>query len=212
MFSVWPPKRLVIPDPPSAPKFEVMPPVDAVGKKAVLDALHNYVENLAVHHWTWYMNHRRRRLVASFNIRMFSLIFLFAGGLCPLLSKSWPSSPIDFDSWGYVLIAVGGGLLLFDRLFGLSSSWMRDIAAALQIDALRGGFRMQWISIQSEPEPGEPKADGNKTPSKFGRLLALVEQTVGGIHNIVLQETRSWNTEFQSNITQMTSMAKREQA
>jgi hypothetical protein len=106
------------------------------------DSLNNTyrdVENTAYKFAGWYRKHKAPRQIVSLWIRGMSLAFLLAGGLCPLIPLIL--FQMDMHPWGYFFLAFGGGLLLFDRLFGISSAWMRDISTAQQIEARFDAFR-----------------------------------------------------------------------
>ena len=112
-----------------------------------------------------------------------------------MLPKDIPYSPgPDLQPWGYLLIGIGGGLLLFDRLFGISAGWMRFIIAAFEIDALLDDFRMRWLKIPLE-------AKDNEAIDTFRAHIVAAEDAINGIHTIILQETGAWRSEFQRNIT-----------
>jgi hypothetical protein len=121
----------------------------------LLVQLHAYVESFAAEQTAWYMANRVVRQIASLGIRFISLLFIFLGGICPLLPKDNPHLPAPDLQLGYFLIAIGGGLLLFDRLFGISAAWMRFIIAAFEIDSLLDAFRMRWVKIQLEAKDVE---------------------------------------------------------
>lgn len=174
-------------------------------RKALVE-LRAYVESLAAEQSAWYKNNRVTRQIVSLWIRFFSLFFLFVGGLCPLLPKDTPSSLIgslirNVEPWGYTLIGLGGGLLLFDRLFGISSSWMRFIWAYFEIGELVDEFRMRWIKTQLE-------AADAQSADTFQALVAIAEDAIKGIHAIVRLETAAWRVEFQNNIAHQIGLGK----
>jgi hypothetical protein len=166
----------------------------------LLTQLHTYVESFAAEQADWYKSHCFIRQIASLWLRFFSLLFFFLGGLCPLLPKSIPHVG-DPEPWGYALIGIGGGLLLFDRLFGISSSWMRFIWAFLEIEEQLDKFRMRWTRIQLE-------ANDPQSHDTFRALVSAAEDAVNGIHIRILLETAAWRTEFQGNITSQMSLWK----
>ena len=156
-------------------------------RRTLLTKLHTYVESFAIG-----LLHARPPCTCSgvSLYSIFSLLFLFLGGLCPLLPRDVPALPaIDFQPWGYLLIGIGGGLMLFDRLFGISVSWMRFISASLEIEALLDEFRMRWLRAQLEAE--EPQS-----PDTFQALIAAAADAIEGIHALSLLETRAWRAEF----------------
>jgi len=175
---------------------------DPRNRQKLLADLRAYVESVAAEQIVWYKKSRVSRQIASLWIRFCSLLFLFLGGLCPLLPRDLPRSPVqDFEPWGYLLIGIGGGLLLFDRLFGISSSWMRFIWASFEIEALLDDFRISWLKILLE----DKESDSLEALQPF---LATADNTIKRIHAIVLQETSSWRTEFQTNIAHQMSLGK----
>jgi hypothetical protein len=201
---MWPfPKIVEIPDKVTFPKIPPLLPEDAEKREEILTGLRTYVEALATHYYTWYMEKRKPRQVISLWIRAISLCFIFLGGLWPLIPVDIPDNP-HFLSWGYVLIGIGGGLLLFDKYFGLSSAWMRYIVAAEDINTVIDGFRMRWLQGQmGVKEPGTDNA-----PDRFQVLITLVDQTVQKLHSIVVQETNAWRLEFQSNVISQINLGK----
>jgi len=128
------------------------------------------------------VRHAVQRQIASLWIRFLSLLFLFLGGLCPFLPKDIPHAPVqDLRPWGHLLIGIGGGLLLFARPFGVSSSWMRFIWASFEIKALLGGFRMRWVKTLLE-------AKDTQSFDTFRALIVIVGDAIKGIHAIVLTQ------------------------
>ena len=122
----------------------------------LLVQLHAYVKSFAAEQTAWYMANRVVRQIASLGIRFISLLFIFSrGDLPPFSPKENPHLPAPDLQLGYFLIAIGGGLLLFDRLFGISAAWMRFIIAAFEINSLLDAFRMRWVKIQLEAKDVE---------------------------------------------------------
>jgi hypothetical protein len=190
------PSRTVFPD---VNPIVLANPAD---RRTLLTKLHTYVESFAAEQSGYYMRGRLAHAAVSLCIRFFSLLFLFLGGLCPLLPRDVPALPaIDFQPWGYLLIGIGGGLMLFDRLFGISASWMRFISASLEIEALLDEFRMRWLRAQLEAE--EPQS-----PDTFQALIAAAADAIEGIHALALLETRAWRAEFQSGIAAQVGLGK----
>jgi SMODS and SLOG-associating 2TM effector domain 2 len=171
---------------------------DPANRQRFLSQLYAYVESFAAEQSAWYMKHRVVRQMVSLWIRFFSLVFLFLGGLCPLIPKDiiLRGRVLDFEPWGYFLIGFGGGLLLFDHLFGISSSWMRFIWAAFEIDAVLDQFRIRWMKSQLEAE----------SPVTFSALIAAAEDAINRIRTIIMLETSAWRTEVQSNIARQMSL------
>jgi hypothetical protein len=133
------------------PSQAVFPQIDPKKTRhELLEELHAYVKTFAIEQRDWYMRNRVSRGRISSGIRFFSLLFLFLGGLCPLVPRGIHIAylPVsDFLSLGYFLLGIGGGLLLFDRLFDFSAAWMRYVLAAFEINSRLDEFRMSWVRI-----------------------------------------------------------------
>lgn len=177
-------------------------------RQKVLVELRKYVESFAVEQSAWYKDNRVARGIASLWIRFTSLLLLLLGGICPLLPKDIPAaSPLinsfvrSAEPWGYALIGLGGGLLLFDRLFGISSSWMRFINAHLELEELLSEFKVSWLKTQLG-------AVDARSPETFQALFNIADDAIKGIHMIVWQETNAWRAEFKNNITHQTGLGK----
>jgi hypothetical protein len=145
----------------------------------------------------WYRRKKAPRQTISLWIRFFSLVLAFAGGLCPLLPSN--SRLPDLQPYGYLLLGAGGGLLLFDKLFGISSAWMRFVHAALEIEACMHAFRMEWIKARAIL----PISEGG---ASLGPLCAIASQTLSRIDAIVQRETAEWESEFHANIVRQTQI------
>jgi hypothetical protein len=156
-----------------------------------------YVQGVGFRNSVWYRRKKRSRQILSLWLRFASLSLLLAGGLCPLV----PLGLLSFNpqGYGYLLLAAGGGLLLFDRLFGISSAWMRYMIATQEIELILERFRFDWLKAQVN------QRDVQQTDAI--PFLSLASETVLSLANIVQRETLEWTSEFQSNVAYLASMA-----
>jgi hypothetical protein len=104
----------------------------------------------------WYRRKKPAKRWVSVGLRVISLGFLILGGLAPFVPPSLQAYFDGTDSVlllafgsepakvGYLLLALGGGLYMFDKMFGMSSGWMRFMFAELELTARRNQFRMDW--------------------------------------------------------------------
>ena len=169
------------------------------GVEKSLQRVFLYVQSSGKAKSSWYRRKKGPRQLVSLYIRFASLVVIFLGGLCPLV----PSDSLRFNPhpFGYLLLATGGGLFLFDKFFGVSSSWMRYMVAAQQIEAELERFAFEWLKVQAS----RTETDGssfNPIP-----LITLASNTLGQISAIVQHETLEWVGEFQNNQTQFSDMA-----
>jgi len=117
-----------------------------------------------------------------------------AGGLQPLLAAggvSWAS-----PDWGYVLLALAAACVGFDRFFGVSSAWMRDIITAQALQRRLATFQLHWATECAQVAAG---SDGE--PPLTPRLV-LLQRFGDDLQDLVQAETAEWVTEFHASLSQ----------
>ena len=112
-----------------------------------LDQLRAWAETRAVETITWYQRDKRTKRWTSRLLRAAAVIFAVAGGLLPLISSSVHGVNANL---GYVLLAIAAGCVAYDHFFGMSSGWMRDIAALQALQSRLGRFHLDWARWQAQ--------------------------------------------------------------
>ena len=164
--------------------------------EATLAALYRYVEDRATAAADWYLRHKRGKKRWSRGLRVLAIVLAAAGGIQPLVDAATPGSgPAE---WGYVLLALAAACVGFDRFFGLSSGWMRDILAAQAIQRRLEAFRFEWAAANLR-DSGQPPA----APERVRRALALIRRFEQEVAGVVERETNDWVLEFQSGLAQL---------
>jgi len=130
-----------------AGQVELVAAVAADEISSDIRTLYEYAITAAYKNINWYRTKKKLKQQLSHLIRCTALFLLILGSLCPLLPQE---NRFDVSRYGYVLLAAGGSLILFDKLFGLSSSWMRFMAAAEELEALLDVFRVDWAAQGSK--------------------------------------------------------------
>jgi hypothetical protein len=90
-------------------------------------------------------------------------------------------------------LAAAAALVVFDKLFGLSSSWMRFMSALQELERILDVFRLHW-GIQAAALEEEYEIE--KSTDALRLILGFIEE----IHGVVKQETDLWMNEFQSGL------------
>jgi SMODS and SLOG-associating 2TM effector domain 2 len=165
-----------------------------------------YVEMLGNEASSWYRTKKRPKQKWSISLRFLSLLFMLAGGLCPVVP---PTSPLaGLHPYGYLLLAAGGGLHLFDRLFGISSAWMRYMVAAQEIDACLARFRIDWLRLSGTGVM--PSGDKLDDRSLSEAMILEAAKVISQINEIVRRETDEWRTEFRTNLVHLSRLSIRD--
>lgn len=169
---------------------------DLPSRFAAVEELRRWAERRADDTIDWYRRDKRVRRQASRWLRAGSIIFAVAGGAAPLASAAWRG---DAGSWGYLLLAAAGGCLAFDRFFGISAGWMRDMTTMQALTDRLERFRLDWVSSQllDPPQPDQ------LTEEELARRLTLVREFAEDISGKVAAETKAWLTEFRANISEL---------
>lgn len=176
--------------------------------------LRDYAEQQLDSEIKWYAKTVRGQRRASRWLRGIALFFSIAGGLVPIaralvVSPGVPDPkgsmaqlqaalpPLDWGQLGYLLLAIAAGVVLFDRFFGFSTSWMRFVTTQIELERIRQNFRLEWIALDQQ------RAAAVQVPAELlPRYLKLVRTTLILGKEQTIKETRAWISEFQSNLSQ----------
>jgi hypothetical protein len=130
-------------------------------------------------------------------IRALAIMFGTIGGLAPIVT-GLRISVISGDTAsvvsqiGYLFIGAAASLLAFDRYFGISTGWLRYVAALSALQRLRAGFLFEWseLALKAANPPTQQDLEHFLQSARFFRLAVI---------DIIERETEVWNTEFSSS-------------
>jgi hypothetical protein len=168
--------------------------------QATILMLYEQLEGYALAIREWYLADKRSKRRYSRFLRAMAIILAAVGGLAPLAPMLPPNSGAR---WGYVFLALAAACVAFDRIFGLSTAWMRDIAGAQAADTIRAELYAEWARIITA---------GRSAQDCIERQLALLEQTSASLGNILTSETSEWRKEFESSLEHLKSMVGKDSA
>jgi hypothetical protein len=173
--------------------FPVVRPEDWRDPEQVLSALFERAQDRALEVVDWYLADKASKRQASHLLRAAAIIFGAVGGLAPLVALALPE--LQLTTFGYVLLAVAGSCIAFDRFFGLSSAWMRDILGSQAVSRRLDEFQHSWAE--------ELMRDDASAVSGVDRRLRLIYKFLEDLNGIIEAETVSWEAEFRSTVSQM---------
>jgi len=173
---------------------------DPAAQREALAALRLWAEQGAEDAIDWYLRDKRRKRVGSRLLQGLAIAFAVAGTAVPL-GTSAAGGP--GAGWGYVLLAVAAGCKGFDYFFGLSSTWMRDIAVAQALRAELNAVRMDWATDVLRAGRACARPDEWLQPSEVERQLALITRLVTAVRGQIEGETADWQSEFRSRTRQL---------
>jgi conflict system pore-forming effector with SLATT domain len=155
-----------------------------------LTLLFKYAESVAMRKISWYREKKRSKQLVSQCLRFSAVVLAVAGGICPLTTGVFRDMP-ELVRLGYVLLAMAGGIVLLDRMFGFSSSWLRFMIAAQDIENELDQFRIEWL----QRSIGASSAKENSVVD----CLLLMRRFLEKVHGFVAHETRKWSDEFEQS-------------
>jgi conflict system pore-forming effector with SLATT domain len=167
---------------------------------ASLALLRAWAEQGAEDAMQWYLRDKKRKRTGSRLLQGLAIAFALAGTAIPLGTAAAGGSG---QGWGYVLLAVAAGCKGFDHFFGLSSTWMRDIAVAHALRAELNAVRLEWATDVLRAGRAAARPDEWLQPSEVERQLALIARLVLAVRNEIENETADWQAEFRSRTRQL---------
>lgn len=146
----------------------------------------------------WYQEKKGPKSFGSRGIRAVSIFSGGLGALCPLLDSTDLFAGLSFAPYGYVLLAIPAGLITYDRLFGLSTGWIRYTVTQMALESALHEFQYDYQLLDMQ-------SSGNTLA-----LLQRIKEFGVLIENIVKKETDTWAAEFQGSIVEMERILKSE--
>jgi hypothetical protein len=128
-------------------------------------------------------------------LRAAAVAFATTGAALPLIDAArGPGDGTHSTAvWGYLALLFAGVCLGFDRLFGLTSGWMRDVATAQAVRRRLDTLRFDWAS-ESVREVLGP-TDGTAAEAAE-RCLAILRRFCDDVADLVRMETADWMVDF----------------
>ncbi|MGQ4599746.1 SLATT domain-containing protein [Nocardia sp. R6R-6] len=165
-----------------------------------LAQLFRRVETYAIEARDWYSRDKLTKRRASRALTAAMIVLGLLGILVPLLTTAGVDA-LD-PSWGYALLACAAGCAAFDRAFGISTAWTRDIRSAQSINTMLCDFQLEWISIS------RTSANSN---AEIDRRMEMLRHFIRRINDVIALETDIWTAEFQLSTEALISRFDRKQ-
>jgi hypothetical protein len=166
-------------------EYNVALPVDKTP-----DEIYAWVSAKAQDQITWYHDSRQPKRTGSRLLRGLAIVFGAIGALAPVIAAIFNEHNSDIIGWGYVFLAVAGACIAGDRLFGLSSGWIRYILTQFKLEMLLLEFQYDWVIKKVPNQSNEER-------------IGLIRDFHKNVKNLVNDETNAWAAEFQTNLAEL---------
>jgi len=146
---------------------------------------------------TWYRRRSRNFRFWSKTFRILTLILLSLGILAPLYESVLGRTPLNlnFVELGYLALAVGGVLFLFDKAFGLSKGWIRFMTTLIRLQNEVRLFQIEWIAARAEK-------------AALPARVEMMREFITSINKLTESETIQWAAEFENSLALLESLTK----
>ena len=144
----------------------------------------------------WYTRNARQKKRYAQGIRTGSLIILGIGTILPVIIDTVNTiEGVNLpSSIATMVLALGTGLIAFDRFMGYSTGWMRFITSELHLKSRLEAFQYQWELERIAWNGGMP------TPEQAQMMATRCADLRGEVTQLVHDETQLWVQEFQSTL------------
>jgi hypothetical protein len=165
-----------------------------------LEALRVLVETEAQETIHWYLREKNRKKKPSRTIQFTAMALTAGAGLAPIVVQILKGfgrlNGVDSGPMASLLVGLAAALIGLDKAFGFSSGWARYILTAASMTKMLQEFRMDWVLLYSG-------SDTPPTAEQEAKLIQRARQFVLDIQAALLDETKQWANEFQSNSAQL---------
>lgn len=163
-----------------------------------LEELYRWSEERAVEAIEWYRRDRIWKRRWARLLRFGSAAFAVGGLTAPLLDLA--GAVAHGTSWGYVGLALSAACYGTDRVFGLTSGWMRDVSTAQALQRRLEAFQFDWASECVREVLGPTEGTAGEAAE---RCLGVLRRFCEDVSDMVRTETSEWMLEFRASMTQL---------
>lgn len=156
-----------------------------------LEEMYRWAEEGALRTADWYLADRVWKRHGARGLRLGASLFAVLGAVLPLIDLTGAAD--DASSWGYVALLMAAVCVGMDRVFGLTSGWMRDIATAQAVHRRLEALRFDWASESVREVLGPTEGTAAEAAE---RCLAVLRRFCEDLSDLVRMETADWMLDF----------------
>jgi hypothetical protein len=166
-----------------------------------VQAIHDNVCNIVKDSVVWYQEAvvgRRRRAKC---LRIFVIVIGAIAASIPTMADIWvrkdghtPMIPVNLTT---ILLACTAALIVIDKFFGYTSSWIRFTMTSMNLRQALQDFRIEWETILVTWSGVEPTAE--QALEAIGQCKNFLTKA----NTMILEETKAWKEEFEKTLKQI---------
>lgn len=156
-----------------------------------LEELYRWAESGALQTADWYLRDRIWKRRGARGLRIGAAGCASAGAALPLLQLAGAAGSVAV--WGFPVLLGAVVCVGFDRVLGLTSGWMRDVATAQAVQRRLDTLRFDWASESVREVLGPTEGTAAEAAE---RCLAILRRFCDDVADLVRMETADWMVEF----------------
>ncbi|MEU6810387.1 SLATT domain-containing protein [Streptomyces sp. NPDC046831] len=156
-----------------------------------LDELYRWVERGALDTVAWYLADRTWKRRGARVLRGGAAVGAVAGAALPLLDLTGAVGGVA--PWGYLALLLSVACVGVDRFFGVTSGWIRDVAAAQAVQRRLQALQFEWASESVREVLGPAEGTASEAAE---RCLGVLRRFSEDVTELVRAETADWMVQF----------------
>jgi hypothetical protein len=156
-----------------------------------LEELYRWAEAGALDTTDWYLQDRMRKRRGARTLRIAASVLAATGAALPLVQLTGAVGSLAV--WGYLALLGAGVCVCADRVLGLTSGWMRDMATAQAVQRRLEALRFDWASESVREVLGPTEGTAAEAAE---RCLAILRRFCDDVSDLVRMETSDWMVDF----------------
>ncbi len=176
---------------------------NAAAAKYKLQELYTQVLTITDYTIQWYNKSQIRKGFFARGLKKVALVLFIAASLVPFIVAMDPKKFNYLLYLGYTMVGVAGGLLLFDRYYGISNSWIRFALTGMELQKQRNTFVNTWQVLTFNNSP--------LTKAGFDTMITALLKYQEVFLNTTKAETEQWAKEYQENAKDLVAAIQKQQ-
>ena len=152
-----------------------------------LEELYRWAEDGAQRTADWYLDHRVWKRRGARGLRSAAAVCTTVGAALPLLQLAGAADSVAV--WGFPALLGAVVCVGFDRVLGLTSGWMRDVATAQAVQRRLDTLRFDWAAESVREVLGPTEGTAAEAAE---RCLGILRRFCDDVADLVRVETADW--------------------
>jgi hypothetical protein len=186
---------------PSTNNVRTMPSSGAIDAPAGLAEIYDALVNKAQDAIKWYESRTQSKKAGARFTRVMAILLGALATVIPSVIAFFPEHVSFFGDQNFALVKLNpvatiagvfaATMILLDKFYGYSSSWMRFVTTHMEIRANLDEFKINWQKQLLRLNSNQPPTD-EQVVAVYDFLLAFLNSVNASVRN----ETQGWITEF----------------